>query len=276
MKNKAFNIVIIVSLVILSACSKKENDFEADGVVSKLQGRWMITGFINNDGENIYSSLPACEKDNIISYDKYTVSVDEGSFKCDASDPQSFLSSFALKSNGFDILTYVGNDGDDLDDMQIIFVDDNTLKLKDAEGSGVVTYTKIPTTVIYSQISIVGKWKLSGMVAYGVDVWNLPVGTCLKGSNNNCVGSLSICLRDDIITYASDNKFVFDEGSVKCSSSDPQTTTGSFSFDNQKNQITVNYRGSTTVYNIILINASTLIIREVGDASSDFEMYQRL
>lgn len=185
MKERILVAMVIAVASIFYACSKNTTEPELEGVVAKLQGKWMITGYINDSGQETCNSLPACEKDNSIIYDRYNVSVDEGLLKCDSTDPQFFSSSFALKSNGFDILTYTGNEGDDLDDMQIISVDVNTLKLKDASSNMTITYTKVPKIIVYSQASIVDKWKLSSMVEHGVNVWNLPVGSCAKGSNGN-------------------------------------------------------------------------------------------
>lgn len=97
--NMKTKIIICISLILIlgMACNKKDTDEYLTGVAEKLQGKWMITGYINDMGQDEYSSMPACEKDNVITYDKYTVSVDEGTFKCDPTDPQRFSSTFTLK-----------------------------------------------------------------------------------------------------------------------------------------------------------------------------------
>lgn len=262
-------------MLLIISCIKKNIDPDVDGVAAKLQGKWIITAYINDMGQDEYSGMPACEKDNVITYDKYTVSVDESTFKCDVSDPQGFSSTFTLNGNEIDLLTYTGNEGDDLDEMKIIYLDETTLKLKDAVSNITITYTKQNESKLFHTF-LVGKWKMSGYMKNGVDVWKLPLGTCIKGLDGVCTASIPQCVRDDVTTYTVDNNFINDEGVSKCSTTDPQTIKGTYLIENNKHQLTILINGTATVYNLVVLNATTMVIHEVGTNTNDYEMYSRL
>ncbi|WP_231490573.1 lipocalin family protein [Pedobacter sp. Leaf170] len=276
MKIRKLFIVATAYVVALTiSCIKKDVDPDLTGVAAKLQGKWMITGYINDMGQDEYQSMPGCEKDNIITYEKYTVSVNEGSFKCDATDPQSFSSTFTLNGNGVDLLTYTGNEGDDLDEMKIVYLDETTLKLKDAISNLTITYTKQSDSKLFHTY-LVGKWKMTGYIKNGVDVWNLAPGTCLKGTDGVCTASIPYCVRDDINTFTVVDNYLADEGLTKCSPTDPQTTKGTYLIENNKHQLTIYLGGQAVVYNLVVLNSTTMVIHEVGTATNDYEMYSRL
>lgn len=173
------------------------------------------------------------------------------------------------------MLTYTGNEGDDLDEMKIIYLDETTLKLKDAISNLTITYTKQSEVKLFHTF-LVGKWKMSGYMKNGVNVWNLPIGTCLKGLDGVCTGSIPQCVRDDVTTYTVDNNFINDEGISKCNVTDPQTIKGTYLIENNKHQLTIFIGGSPVIYNLVLLNETTMIIHEVGSGTGDYEMYSRL
>ena len=111
----------------LSVSAKKANgtlikdaplDFAASALAStaSIVGRWKITGYGNNFGINYFStSMPACEKDNVITYTFlngiYKVELDEGVSKCNTGDPQTYAPKTLLSNPiiGNDINTYSGS-----------------------------------------------------------------------------------------------------------------------------------------------------------------------
>lgn len=131
-----------ILLTLISSCSKVKNELSTKP--NQLEGKWKITGYIDDTGIDYYSTtIPACEKDNIITYGtNNSVSIDEGAVKCDLGDPQVITGKYTLNSDGVNIKTYAGNEGDDYDDFQITLLNETTLKLKDPDNKNVITYTK--------------------------------------------------------------------------------------------------------------------------------------
>jgi Tol biopolymer transport system component len=95
--------------------------------------------------------------------------------------------------------------------------------------------------------SIVGKWKTTGYTYDGKDLY----------------GTLRACETDNIITFTSDQKVIVDEGPTKCDPSDPQTTSGTYLLSNDNKTVTISQDGSSsTVFNIITLNSTTLTIHD--------------
>lgn len=276
MKTRSLSTVIGAFMILLTiSCAKKNIDPDENDIVEKLQGIWIITGYINDSGQDVYGVMPACEKDNTITYKGAVVIVDEESLRCDVSDPKTFSSNYVLNSNGVDLITYTGDEGDDLDEMKIVYLDDTKLMLKDAISNLTISYTKQDPKILFHSF-LIGKWKMTGCVTNGVDVWNLQPGTCKNGTNGSCTSSLPQCVRDDIITYTIINNYSREEGSSKCAIKDSKAVTGTHFIDNSKHQVTLFYNGTSITYDILLLNSQALIIREKGNTANDYEMYQRL
>src|SRR5687768_4887999 len=53
-----------------------------------------------------------------------------------------------------------------------------------------------------------------------------------NGTPNDVYASATACEKDNFISFATDGKFTFDEGATKCSSNEPQTQAGTWSFEN--------------------------------------------
>lgn len=109
MKNYVFALLSI-GLIILS-CNKDDDDDDNNDVDAKVQlitsATWKYdTAAIGDDSGKPVSPLPAgaisdCEKDNTITfYSDSTGTLNEGTTKCDAGDPQSTSFTWWFKDNG--------------------------------------------------------------------------------------------------------------------------------------------------------------------------------
>ncbi len=100
--------------------------------------------------------------------------------------------------------------------------------------------------------SIIGKWKMSGYRHNGANVFGTAVGSCII---------------DNIITFTSTQLSV-DEGATKCSASDPQTITGTYSLNAAKTQLTTSIDSSSEINDILLLDAATLKLRQTSNADT--------
>src|SRR3954454_16880683 len=96
---------------------------------------------------------------------------------------------------------------------------------------------------------IVGNWRITGGIYKGEDTY----------------GSVLPCQTDNIITFTSDNKVIFDEGPTKCYSSDIQTESGTYSLSNDNKTLTLLMSGSPLVLNVITLNSTTLKFEEPNE-----------
>jgi Lipocalin-like domain len=88
-----------------------------------------------------------------------------------------------------------------------------------------------------------GKWKLIAETEAGKDTYTAKAA----------------CDKDDFISFTSDGKGVSDEGPLKCSASDPQTTPFTWVFSNtEKTQLVVTQSGFPLTFTIIELTSSTL------------------
>ena len=99
---------------------------------------------------------------------------------------------------------------------------------------------------------IVGKWKMSAYRHNGMDVFGTGVGPCIT---------------DNILTFTS-TELILDEGATKCSPSDPQTITGTYSLNVAKTQLTTTVDNSTNVDDILTLDASILKLRQTSNADT--------
>jgi cell wall-associated NlpC family hydrolase len=120
-----------------------------------------------------------------------------------------------------------------------------------------------------SNSSIVGTWKMSAAIYEGVDVFNLGEGNSQLGNNGDYILGYDNCDKDDLITFDNNNTVIADDGIIKCSASDPQTYTGTYTFNDTKTQITLVMNGDTVVYEILTLNATTLKVKYNGGVSTD-------
>ncbi|HYX06918.1 MAG TPA: lipocalin family protein [Bacteroidales bacterium] len=71
------------------------------------------------------------------------------------------------------------------------------------------------------------------------------------------------CSKDDTQKYNSDGTFTFDEGSVKCDSETPQTSTGTWTFNPDETIITETDPDGSYSYHMIKITENEMQISEV-------------
>ncbi len=122
MKKRLINIgILFISLSCICGMCSKEEDF-VGSVPESLIGKFKISAYtkvINGVSTNYYATMPSCDKDNIITYSReWMVSLDEGATKCNSSDPQLVSAKFSI--DGLKMITYTGDEGDDLDEGTIL------------------------------------------------------------------------------------------------------------------------------------------------------------
>src|SRR4051812_17878633 len=89
---------------------------------------------------------------------------------------------------------------------------------------------------------IVGNWKITSVIYKGEDTY----------------GSAPPCQTDNILTFTTDQKVIFDEGPTKCYPSDVQTESETYSISNDNKTLTLLFSGTPQVFNILTLNATTL------------------
>ena len=91
-KQLFFAAAITICIGLLSSCHKHENEDKPKTIIGKwkqLSGRYSPAYFNETD---YFSSYESCEKDDIIEFKTGgSFEYSEGATKCDASDPQIFL-----------------------------------------------------------------------------------------------------------------------------------------------------------------------------------------
>ena len=98
--------------------------------------------------------------------------------------------------------------------------------------------------------------------------------TAITGSPTPIVqdeyANMKACERDDFTKFNTDKSATFDEGATKCSTTDPQTQTGSWSLNSANTQLTIKdpTQGSTIVFDVVTLSATTLSLRYSTSYSS--------
>lgn len=101
------------------------------------------------------------------------------------------------------------------------------------------------------------KWKIT---AFTVDP-GFPLFDALgniMGYSTDMYSSMESCSKDDNIKFNSDNNVNYDEGASKCDSSDPQSTSGTWSFKTNETILSLIDNGSSQDYTIMELTASSL------------------
>jgi hypothetical protein len=106
---------------------------------------------------------------------------------------------------------------------------------------------------------IIGKWTLTAYIHDGIDVYGTGIPACLI---------------DDIFTFTSDLTLIVDEGPTKCSPTDPQTTSGTYSLNSDNTQLTTSIAGNSEVFNIMTLNSTTLKTNQVDNG--DIATYTKI
>ena len=98
--------------------------------------------------------------------------------------------------------------------------------------------------------SIVGKWKMTGYIHNGIDVYGTAVPSCII---------------DNIITFSNTNSVTVDEGLTRCNPTDPQILTGTYSININQTQIALTHNGSTETDSILTLNSTTLKLKQLSN-----------
>jgi len=64
-------------------------------------------------------------------------------------------------------------------------------------------------------------------------------------------GLLPNCTKDDLVKYDADGTVIYDEGASKCDEGDPQTETGTWSFNSDETKITEVFDGDSFTYDVL-------------------------
>ena len=141
-------LLVITSTVISLSCKKDNDNNNTNKTKTELltAGPWKRTALVSNpaydwnaDGisaTDVLSIMFPCEKDNFDTYKTNGImETDEGPTKCNASDPQTWTTTWALIDNESKIL-YDGSY-----DYTLVEVTETTLKLRGTFEENGVTYT---------------------------------------------------------------------------------------------------------------------------------------
>lgn len=99
--------------------------------------------------------------------------------------------------------------------------------------------------------------------------WRVSAASTSITSNNQTstvddYATSPACERDDFAQFNANKSVTFDEGATKCSSTDPQTTMGTWDFNSDQTKLTLtdpNLGGLALPFDIVTLNATTLSLR---------------
>jgi hypothetical protein len=77
------------------------------------------------------------------------------------------------------------------------------------------------------------------------------------------------CRHDDILTFTADGAWKGDEGPTKCHVSDPQTSTGEWSFSAERDSMIITQPSGSFTAKIRTLNATTLSLAGISDYWGD-------
>jgi hypothetical protein len=144
---KAKHLLSLVAILIIAGLSSCHKDDPKPLSKTDLISRtWKVTGTTVN-GIDIFSSTPACQKDDLWKFTKNgTITFDEGATKCDPSDPQTETSNWSFTENETKIkLTSLDGSSTETDTLTELTA--TTLKISTVDTS---TGTPITLVLIFS------------------------------------------------------------------------------------------------------------------------------
>ncbi|MEZ4963239.1 MAG: DUF5004 domain-containing protein [Saprospiraceae bacterium] len=95
-----------------------------------------------------------------------------------------------------------------------------------------------------------GNWQLTAMTSDpAIDWFGTPV--------TNVYAQLPACLKDDLTIFKSNGTVNFDEGASKCEPNDPQTKTGTWTFNTDQTVLSVTQDGETESWDISELKDNT-------------------
>ena len=83
------------------------------------------------------------------------------------------------------------------------------------------------------------------------------------------------CSKDDVTVFNTDGTATFDEGATKCDAGDPQTTSGTWQFQDNETKLQVVSDGDTEIFNIVELTSSKLkisyeIVEDFGNGDETY------
>ena len=127
------------------------------------------------------------------------------------------------------------------------------------------TTTPAPAVKTKTDLLCMANWKItSATINPGIDVGGGTVITDLRAQSDSCD-------LDDFVKFNPDKTGKDDEGPTKCDPSDPQSTSFTWSFNEDETKIT--YDGD--LYDIVTLNETTLVLKitldgeDVGGTKGD-------
>ncbi|HMQ63863.1 MAG TPA: DUF5004 domain-containing protein [Flavilitoribacter sp.] len=95
-----------------------------------------------------------------------------------------------------------------------------------------------------------GSWQLTAMtVDPAIDWFGTPV--------TNVYSQLPACVKDDLAIFKANGTVNYDEGASKCNPNDPQTTTGTWTFNTDQTVLSITQDGETESWNVSDLGGSS-------------------
>ena len=126
---------------------------------------------------------------------------------------------------------------------------------KDSPGTPVPTATK-------ADLLTAKKWRVSASTT--TTTYNNQTTT------SDSYASSPACERDDFTQFNANKTATFDEGATRCSSTDPQTTSGTWDLNSDQTKLNLtspDFGGLVVPFDIVALDASTLSLRFTQSAS---------
>lgn len=93
------------------------------------------------------------------------------------------------------------------------------------------------------------------------------------GYSNDLLPQMDDCSKDDTYKFSTDNIAKFDEGALKCDSSDPQFTAGAWSLNTEETVLTITMDGSTQPSTILELTADVFKMKYTQSSGSTTYSY---
>ncbi len=98
--------------------------------------------------------------------------------------------------------------------------------------------------------------------------WRITAASVTLGTTTtDTYASYAACDKDNFTTFVVGGVFKEDEGATKCSTSDPQTITGTWAFTDNETKLSIIASGTTGAFSIVTLDANTLKISQSTTSS---------
>lgn len=237
-------ILATVSCLFLVSCTKdQDKDKPVDQINPYLlPGMWKLTSHLVADKEVIDQRSDDCIRDNSIYFHNETdLLFDEGQIKCSPADLMISRGKYNFNTALTEITTTIQGK---TATYKILALTDNTFKIQSMASKEQFVYTKSNVTVVINPNGLVGSWKLTDMIANGVQIPNLQ----------------NECYADDIHSFTSENKMIVDDMGMICKPGEANPTIGSYTINTGHTKMTTSIGGITEEWDIMTLTATTLVI----------------